>query len=95
MDMRWPSVIIPTFSERESNARRIADLGAAELITPTEDETLEKHVSAEEVWTKVKKVLSDSSYTENARRLGEKMRGHGGINKAVRNIENFVVNVLS
>jgi UDP:flavonoid glycosyltransferase YjiC (YdhE family) len=84
-----PAVIIPTFSERESNARRIANLGAAELIVPTEDEELEKHVSVEEVWTKVKQVLSDPSYTESARLLGEKMRSYGGVAEAVRLIESF------
>jgi len=88
-----PSVIIPTFSERESNARRIAEQGAAELIVPTEDDELEKHVSADEVWTKVKRVLSDPSYTENARLLGEKMRRYGGIGKAVQLIEDFAEQV--
>jgi len=84
-----PAVVIPTFSERESNARRIADLGVAELIVPTEDEDLEKHVSVDEVWSKVKKVLSDPSYTENARQVGKRMRGYGGVNEAVRLIEDF------
>ena len=64
-------------------------MGAAELIVPTEDEELEKHVSVEEVWTKVKQVLSDPSYTESARLLGEKMRSYGGVAEAVRLIESF------
>ncbi len=84
-----PAVIIPTFSERESNARRIAELGAAELVVPVEDEELEKHVSVEELWQKVQQVLSDPSYAENARQLGEKMRGYGGGSKAVQLIEDF------
>ena len=84
-----PAVIIPTFSERESNARRIAELGAAELIIPREDEEMEKHVSLEEVRDKVRKVLSEPSYAEKARRIGDKMREYGGASEAARLIEEF------
>lgn len=87
-----PAVIIPTFSERESNARRIADSGAAEMIVPVEDEKLEKHVSVDEVRSKIKQVLSDPSYTENAKQLGEKMRSYGGAMKATHLIEAFTMN---
>ena len=84
-----PAVIIPTFSERESNARRVVGLGAAEFIVPTEDAEGEKHVSAEEVWAMVREVLSNPSYAENARRLGGKMRAYGGAPEAARLIEGF------
>jgi len=84
-----PAVIIPTFSERESNARRIAALGAADFVVPTEDESAEKHVSVEEVRAKVRQVLSDPSFATNARRLGEKMRRYGGASGAARLIEDF------
>lgn len=82
-----PAIIIPTFSERESNARRIAALGAAEIIVPTEDAEAEKHVSVDEVRAKFKRVLSDPSYAENARLVGERMRDHGGASEAARLIE--------
>jgi len=84
-----PAVIIPTFSERESNARRVVGLGAAEFIVPTEDAEGEKHVSTEEVLAKVREVLSNPSYAENARRLGGKMRAYGGAPEAARLIEGF------
>ena len=31
-----PAVILPTISERKSNARRVASLGAGEVVLPTE-----------------------------------------------------------
>ena len=84
-----PAVIIPTFSERESNARRIAALGAADFIVPTEDASSEKHVSVEEVRAKVKHVLCDPSFAVNAGRIGEEMRRYGGAPEAARLIEDF------
>lgn len=84
-----PAVIIPTFSERESNARRIAALGAADFIVPKEDETAEKHVSVEEVRARVSHVLSNPSYADSARRLGEKMWSYGGASEAARLIADF------
>ena len=88
-----PAVIIPTFSERESNARRIAALGAADFVVPTEDASAEKHVSVEEVRAKVRQVLSDPSFTINARRIGETMWGYGGASEAARLIEDFAARV--
>lgn len=88
-----PAVIIPTYSERESNARRIAALGAGDFVVVAEDVSGEKHVSAEEVRAKVRRVLSDPSFTTNARRIGEKMRAYGGASEAARLIENFAAQV--
>lgn len=88
-----PAVIIPTFSERESNARRIAALGAADFIVPTEDASAEKYVSVEEVRAKVRQVLSDPAFTINARRIGEEMRSYGGASEAARLIEDFAAQV--
>ncbi len=85
-----PAVIIPTFSERESNARRIAALGAGEFIVPTEDGSGKKHVPAEEVRVKVRHVLAEPSFTLNARRVSAKMQTYGGASEAARLIENFV-----
>ena len=88
-----PAVIIPTFSERESNARRIAGLGAAEFIVPTEDETTEKNVSVDELRAKVRWVLSNRSYCDSARHLGRKMRSYGGTSEAARLITDFAARV--
>ena len=85
-----PAVIIPTYSERESNARRMAAVGAADFVLPVEGVSGEREVPVEELRAKVRKVLSDPSFTENARRLGEKMRAYGGASEAARLIEDFV-----
>ncbi|MEJ2544431.1 MAG: glycosyltransferase, partial [Calditrichaceae bacterium] len=45
-----PALIIPTYSERESNARRIANVGAGDFILPTSDSSgTKKQVKAAEV----------------------------------------------
>lgn len=85
-----PAVIIPTLSERESNARRIVAQGAGDFIVPTTDSSgKRKRVRAEEVREKVRRVLSDPSFTTNARRIGEKLRTYGGASEAARLIDNF------
>jgi MGT family glycosyltransferase len=84
-----PAVIIPTYSERESNARRIAAVGAGEFIVPTEDASRKRHVRTDELRAKVRQILSDPSYTVNARRVSEKMQTYGGASEAAHLIEDF------
>jgi UDP:flavonoid glycosyltransferase YjiC (YdhE family) len=84
-----PSVIIPTFSERESNARRIADAGAGEFILPTEGSGWEKHVDIEIMRNKVRKVLSDPTYAISAQKMSEKLQAYGGALEASCLIENY------
>jgi len=87
-----PAVIIPTYSERESNARRVAALGAGDLIVPTEDASgRKKQVRVEEVRAKVRHVLSDPSFTVSARQVSEKMQAYGGPSEAARLIEDFII----
>ncbi len=86
-----PALIIPTYSERESNARRIADQGAGDYVIPKSDVTgRKKQVSAEEVRTKVFNILSDASFAENAERISKRMKTYGGAAEAARLIESFV-----
>jgi UDP:flavonoid glycosyltransferase YjiC (YdhE family) len=83
-----PALIIPTYSERESNARRIAGLGAGDYVLPVMNPAgTEKRVSAEEVRAKVFRILSDDSYARAARKIGERMRSYGGPSEAARIIE--------
>jgi UDP:flavonoid glycosyltransferase YjiC (YdhE family) len=82
-----PALIIPTFSERESNARRVAAAGAGHFVLPTTDASGSKRVDADEVREKASRILSDSSYKENARRVSEKLRGYDGVRYAARLIE--------
>jgi hypothetical protein len=86
-----PQVIIPTYSERESNARRVAALGAGEFVLPTEGIRARKHVEAEELRAVVRQVLAEPSYAENARRASEKLREYGGAAEAARLIEDWIV----
>ncbi len=84
-----PAVIIPTYSERESNARRVAAVGAGAWIVPTEEAGRKRHVGAEELRAKVRQVLSDPAYALRARRISEKMRAYGGAAEAARLIEDL------
>jgi MGT family glycosyltransferase len=90
-----PAVIIPTFSERESNARRIAMLGAGEYVLPTTDKVKKKSVDLEEFRKTVKKVLSTPSYLEKAKHYREKLRTFGGPEKAAQLIEDFMQRIYS
>ncbi len=83
-----PAVILPTYSERESNARRIAAIGAGAWV-PVESVSGEKHVNTEELRTTVRRVLTDPSFAKNARRIGEDMRTYGGASQAAQLIEEF------
>jgi UDP:flavonoid glycosyltransferase YjiC (YdhE family) len=86
-----PALIIPTYSERESNARRIAAVGAGDYVLPASDSKgRNKQVSSEEVRTKVFNILSDESFARNAKRISECMKSYGGAPEAARLIEKFI-----
>ena len=82
-----PAVIVPTNSERESNARRLASLGAGEFVLPTANPGMEKHVDNTAFASAVQRVLSTRSYTEKARQLGERISRLGGVRAVVRSVE--------
>lgn len=85
-----PAVIIPTYSERESNARRVSAVGAGEFIVPKTDSSgRRKYVDPHELRTKIRQVLSAPSYLENAKRISDRMRSFGGVGWTVRLIEDF------
>ncbi|MCI0573773.1 MAG: hypothetical protein L0Y66_23805 [Myxococcaceae bacterium] len=83
-----PQVILPTYSERESNARRIAAMGTGVLV-PVETSRNVKRVRTEELRSAVRRVLEDPSYAANARRMSERMRSYGGAAYASSLIEDF------
>lgn len=86
-----PALVIPTYSERESNARRIAEQGAGDYLLPKSDITgKKKQISIEEVRTKVFNILSDESFIENAKRISKKMKSYGGVAEAARLIDELV-----
>lgn len=85
-----PALIIPTYSERESNARRIAALNAGDFILPKSDPTgKKKQIQADDVYTKVQNILSNSSFTDNANRISKKLKIYGGAENAVDLIESM------
>ena len=85
-----PAVIIPTYSERESNARRISAVGAGEYILPTANRLgTTKHVSPDELRAIVTQVHSTPLYSENAKRISQKLHTFGGVINATRVMEVF------
>jgi len=84
-----PAVVIPTYSERESNARRLAAMGAGDIVLLTEAGPGEKQVSVGELRAKVRQVLSDPSFRLNAGRIAESIRTYGGASEAARLIDSF------
>lgn len=84
-----PAVIIPTSTERESNARRLVALGAGEIVMPMDGADGEKHIDVDEFSTKVQRVLNESGYRQSARRVAESMRQFGGAQEAADRIERF------
>jgi len=85
-----PAVIIPTITEWESNARRLASLGAGEVVMPQNDADGEKRVDVADFATKVKRVLNEPAYHQSARRVAESMRHYGGPRAAAERIEEAV-----
>jgi UDP:flavonoid glycosyltransferase YjiC (YdhE family) len=84
-----PAVIIPTFSERESNARRVAAVGAGEFVSLADRDSRSKQELASEVRSKVRRVLSESSYRTRAGEISRKMQTYGGAVYATDLIEDF------
>ena len=82
-----PAVIIPTITERESNARRLAALGAGEIVMPVDGADGEKQIDVAEFSAKVHRVLNEPGYRRAARRVAESMRQFGGAQEAADRIE--------
>jgi MGT family glycosyltransferase len=85
-----PAVIIPTMTERESNARRLASLGVGEVVMPATGRDGEKRVDIAEFRAKVNRVLTEPDYRQAARRVAESMRQYGGAAAAAERLEEFV-----
>ncbi|HQQ97975.1 MAG TPA: hypothetical protein PLX35_11965 [Cyclobacteriaceae bacterium] len=84
-----PSLILPTFSERESNARRIAKMGAGEFVIPKLGKNGRIFFDPKEIQAKANKIIGDPNYTEKALINSQKLKDYGGVNRAVDLIEAF------
>jgi len=85
-----PALIVPTMSERESNARRLASLGVAELQIPVVDKTGEKRVSIAAFGETVRTMLANSSYRTKAEALSKRMGKYGGPRAIAERIESLL-----
>ncbi|MHA2369118.1 MAG: nucleotide disphospho-sugar-binding domain-containing protein [Candidatus Hodarchaeales archaeon] len=86
-----PALVIPTISERESNARRIAAVKAGEYVVPTSDKRgVSKNVNPSAVREKALMILADPSYRENTRIIQKKLERYGGAVEAAGIIENLI-----
>ncbi|MGB7438635.1 MAG: nucleotide disphospho-sugar-binding domain-containing protein, partial [Candidatus Acidiferrum sp.] len=84
-----PAVIVPTITERESNARRVVALGAGEIVLPIDGPDGEKSISVDEFRSKVHQVLDHPDYRTSARRVAQSMRQLGGATEAAARIEHL------
>jgi UDP:flavonoid glycosyltransferase YjiC (YdhE family) len=84
-----PAVIVPTITERESNARRLVALGAGEVVMPATTADGEKTIDAAEFAAAVKRVLKDAAYRHSAKRASESMRHYAGAKAAADRVEQF------
>ena len=82
-----PAVVLPTFSERESNARRVAALRAGEMVPVSADADSRKSVDAAELRAAVRRVLDDPGYTAAAGEVGAELRTYGGPVAAADHVE--------
>ncbi len=85
-----PALIIPTVSERESNARHFAALGVAEVLMPIEYCSGEKHLPGSRLWEAVETMLSDKSCINKAAGLSQKMQEFGGARRVADHIERLI-----
>ena len=90
-----PAMIVPTSSERESNARRVVSLGAGEMVVPTDSADGEKRLDMEEFSAKIQRVLREPGYRQSAQRIAESMRKYGGAKEAADRIERFAAEKAS
>jgi sterol 3beta-glucosyltransferase len=81
-----PGVVIPAFGDQFFWGNRIHELGVAAKPIPRKELTAEKLAGA------LRQVIDDQTVRENAARVGKQIQVEGGIERAVRMIENYVRN---
>jgi len=88
-----PAVIVPTITERESNARRLVAAGAGEIVMPMTRADGEKAIVAVEFGVAVNRVLKDAAYRHSAKRVSESMRHYAGAKAAADRVEQFAAGI--
>ncbi len=86
-----PAVIIPTYTERESNARRVRDAGAGEIVLPRRGHfPWQRTIDIDELRQRINQVLGDPRYRECTHQISEQMKEYGGAALAADLIEKLV-----
>jgi MGT family glycosyltransferase len=88
-----PAVIVPTITERESNARRLVALGAGEIVMPVTRADGEKAIDSVEFGAAVNRVLKDAAFRQSAKRVSESMQEYAGSKAAADQIEQFAAGI--
>jgi UDP:flavonoid glycosyltransferase YjiC (YdhE family) len=78
-----PLVVIPVSFDQPGVAARVRWVGAGEFIPSSE-------IKAHRLRTTVERVLGESSYRDAAKRIGDALARSGGLNEAVRVIEEVI-----
>ena len=77
-----PLVVVPTGWDLPENAQRVAVSGAGVRLAPHDCTPIRLRAAVE-------RVLSDGSYRQHARRVGDALRQRGGAGQAAFLIEEF------
>ncbi|MCP4725924.1 MAG: hypothetical protein GY863_12855 [bacterium] len=85
-----PSLVIPTFSERESNARRMAALGAGEFVLPEKIDKKNLSVNPEELRSKIRLLFNDEKYQRKIQVYSRKLKSVNGAETASDLIEQYL-----
>jgi UDP:flavonoid glycosyltransferase YjiC (YdhE family) len=88
-----PAVVVPTITERESNARRLVTLGAGEIVMPVTNQDGEKIIGTNEFGAAVLQVLKNPACRQAALRVSESMRQFGGAKVAADKVVQFSKNL--
>ncbi len=77
-----PLIVVPQFADQPIIAKRVEELGAGVPLMAD--------ISVQAIENAVNKVLSDNSYKENAKKIGESLRACGGYKKAAEAIHEAI-----
>lgn len=80
---------MPTYAERESNARRVAALGAGRVV-PVLDDPTGKRVDVDLLRRTVLEVLADPAMADSAHAVGHHLSTYGGPQRAAELITALV-----
>jgi UDP:flavonoid glycosyltransferase YjiC (YdhE family) len=84
LDQGLPMVIIPSYADQPTNARRCVDLDVARMIAPVD-------LTPQTLRDATMEVLHNPSYDQNAKRLRDEMQALPGLGHAVELLEQLAI----